>query len=386
MNRNSTRPRILQMITRADLGGGQVHVLDLLRGFRDEFEMVLATGEEGYCTEQAEKLGIEYHILPGLVQKIQPASDVKAVWSAMNAIRAIRPDMVHCHTTKAGLVGRLAAWLLRVPTVFTAHTWCFSEGTSPVWQLVGRPAETLAGYWASRIITVSESNRLAAIEKGITTPEKLVTVHNGVPDTLHRARPGAYETPRIIMVARFVPQKNQQLLVEAVSRLGVPAILTFVGDGPLRPQVEAAAKACPSHVKVEFLGQRQDIPELLAQSHIFALSTNWEGFPISILEGMRAGLPVVAAGVNGVGEAVHDSENGILVRPHDGEGLYQAVDLLVTNAALRERMGTRSRLEYEQRFSVDAMLRKTTAVYDAVLKRTTSKSGSSQVSARGVSG
>ena len=386
MTKNNGRPRILQMITRADLGGGQVHVLDLLRGFRNEFEMVLATGEEGYCTEEAEKLGIEYHILPGLVQKIQPASDVRALWSAMRAFRAIRPDLVHCHTTKAGLVGRLAAWLSRVPVVFTAHTWCFSEGTSPVWQLVGRPAETLAGYWANQIITVSESNRRAAIEKGITTPEKLVTVHNGVADHSHRARPGVDGTPRIIMVARFVPQKNQRLLLEAVSRLRVPVILTFVGDGPLRSEVEAAATACPSHVQVEFLGQRQDIPELLAQSHIFALSTNWEGFPISILEAMRAGLPVVAADVNGVGEAVRDSENGILVRPSDADGLYQAVDLLVTNPALRERMGARSRLEYEQRFSVDAMLRKTAAVYETVLKRTSNKSGSRQISARGVAG
>jgi glycosyltransferase involved in cell wall biosynthesis len=365
--RNSLRPRILQVVTKADLGGAQVHVLDLLRGFRDDFEMVLATGEEGYCTDQARSLGIDCHILPSLVQRIDPISDVKALGEAIKLIRAIRPDLVHCHTTKAGLVGRLAARLAKVPAVFTAHTWCFSEGTSLAWRALGRPAETFAALCSKKIITVSEANRTAAITRKIARADKFITVHNGGAETNHRARPGSGSPPRIVMVARFAAQKNQLLLVEAVAKLKRPAILTLIGDGPLRSQVEQAAAACPAHIKVEFLGQRRDIPELLAQADLFVLSTNWEGFPISILEAMRAGLPVISTDVNGVREAVDDGETGLLVSPRDGDGLLYVLEKLVFDPVMLERMGTRGRAKFEQFFSLDAMLRKTVSVYELAM-------------------
>lgn len=362
-SRNSRRPRILQIVTKADLGGAQVHVLDLLRGFKDDFEMVLATGEEGYCTDQARNIGIECHVLPSLVQRIDPISDLKATAESIKLIRAIRPDLVHCHTTKAGLVGRLAARLVSVPAVFTAHTWCFSEGTSLAWRALGRPAETFAALCSKKIITVSDANRTAAIARKIARADKFITVHNGGADTPHRARPGSGNPPRIMMVARFAAQKNQTLLVETVAKLKRPAILTLIGDGPLRQQAEQAAAACPAHIKVEFLGQRRDIPELLAQADLFVLSTNWEGFPISILEAMRAGLPVISTDVNGVREAVDDGETGLLVSPRDGDGLLDVLEKLVFDPAMLERMGTRGRAKFEQSFSLDAMLRKTVSVY-----------------------
>lgn len=368
-NSRRQRPRILQIVTKADLGGAQVHVLDLLRGFQDDFEMVLATGEEGYCTEQARSLGVECHILPALVQRIDPISDLKALAQSVRLIRKIRPDLVHCHTTKAGLIGRLAAGVARVPAVFTAHTWCFSEGTSLAWRALGRPAETLGALFSKKIIAVSEANRTAAIAKKIAPTDKFITVHNGGADTTHRAKPGSGNPPRIMMVARFAAQKNQTLLVETAAKLKRPLVLTFIGDGPLRAQAEQAAAACPAHIKVEFLGQRQDIPELLAQADLFVLSTNWEGFPISILEAMRAGLPVISTDVNGVREAVDDGQTGLLVAPRDGDGLLAALEKLAFNPALLERMGHRGRARFEQFFSLDAMLKKTVSVYELAMGR-----------------
>jgi glycosyltransferase involved in cell wall biosynthesis len=361
------RARILQVVTRADLGGAQVHVLDLLGGLKDEFDMVLATGEEGYCTEQARALGIECHVLPGLVQQINPLSDLKALGSIIRLIRKIQPDLVHCHTTKAGLIGRLGARLMNVPAIYTVHTWCFTEGTSRSWKAFGLPAETLAARWAQYIIAVSHANRVAAISKRVAPASKLVTVHNGISDCPQRANPGDVDTPRVVMVARFVNQKNQALLIEAVARLASPIILTLVGDGPLRQQAEQLAANSPAHVKVEFLGQRQDVAEILARADLFVLSTNWEGFPISILEAMRAGLPVIATDVDGVREAVFDGDNGILVQAKDRSRLTQAIQSLISDAGLRRRMGARGRAIYEERFSLPAMLNKTTSVYALAL-------------------
>jgi glycosyltransferase involved in cell wall biosynthesis len=363
-------PRVLQIVTRANLGGTQVHILDLLRGFRNDFEMVLATGEEGYCTEQAKALGIECHLLPGLIQAIDPLSDLRALNSTLRAIRKIRPDLVHCHTTKAGLIGRLAARLLNVPAIYTVHTWCFTEGTARSWRALGLPSETVAARWARRIITVSDANRMTAISKRIANADKFVTVHNGIEDCSARAKPATGSTPRIVMIARFVPQKNQALLIKAVARIQSPVILTLVGDGPLHEQAVQASASCPAHVKVEFLGERHDIAEILAASNLFVLSTNWEGFPISILEAMRAGLPIIATDVDGVSEAVIDGDNGLLVGPRDLDGLTKAIQVLITDPALRERMGARGRTRFEEQFSADAMLTKVIAVYEGALGRT----------------
>jgi glycosyltransferase involved in cell wall biosynthesis len=364
---NNRNPRILQIVTRANVGGVAVHVVDLLRGLKDDFEMILATGEEGYLTEQARALGIECHLLPGLVQKIDPLSDLKAVNSTVRALRKIRPDLVHCHTTKAGLVGRLAARLVKVPSIYTVHTWCFTKGTARSWQFFGPPSETMAAKWAHRIITVSDANRVAGIRRRVADPEKFITVHNGVEDCVARAKPAIGDIPRIVMVARFVAQKNQALLIEAVSKLGTPLILTFVGDGPLHQEAMQKAASCPAHIKLEFLGEQRDVTTTLASSHLFVLSTNWEGFPVSILEAMRAGLPVIATDVDGVREAVRSGDNGFLVPAGDLNALVEALRTLVSNPGLRERMGARGRIAYEELFSVSRMLRKTRFVYESSL-------------------
>jgi glycosyltransferase involved in cell wall biosynthesis len=355
--------KILLLITRAELGGGQTHVVDLLRGLRDEFEVELGTGESGYLTESAERLGIRSHVIPDLVQPMRPWQDVKALWQCFRLIRSVRPDIVHTHTSKAGVIGRMAARLAGVPSIFTAHTWCFAEGTSWKWKAVGIPVERLAALCAARIITVSEANRASALHHRIASPAKFVTIHNGIADSPHRAKPAEKAVPRIVMVARFSEQKAQGLLIEAVAQIRTPFRLLLVGDGPRRPAVEQQAEKLNLGDRVEFLGQRLDIAEVLASSHIFALFTNWEGFPISILEAMRAGLPVVASDVNGVGEAVANGSTGFLADEGDVAMFRQRLEQLLLDASLRAELGAAGRRRFENEFTVEAMLGRTAGIY-----------------------
>jgi glycosyltransferase involved in cell wall biosynthesis len=355
--------KILLLITRAELGGGQTHIVDLLRGLRDEFEVELGTGETGYLTQAGERLGIRTHVIPDLVQPMRPLRDLKALWQCFRLIRSVRPDIVHTHTSKAGVIGRLAARLAGVPSIFTAHTWCFAEGTSWKWKTVGIPVERIAARCAARIITVSEANRASALHHRIASPGKFVTVHNGIADSPHRAKPGEAEVPQIVMVARFSEQKAQALLIEAVAQIRTPFRLLLVGDGPLRPAVERQVAMLNLADRVEFLGQRLDIAEILASSHIFALFTNWEGFPISILEAMRAGLPVVASDVNGVREAVADGSTGFLADAGDVAMFRQRLEQLLQDASLRVTLGTAGRRRFENEFTVEAMLSRTAGIY-----------------------
>jgi glycosyltransferase involved in cell wall biosynthesis len=363
--------KILLLITRAELGGGQTHVADLMRGLRDQFEVELATGETGYLTEAAGALGIPVHVIPDLVQPMRPRQDLKALWQCYRLIRKVRPDVVHTHTSKAGVIGRLAARLAGVPSIFTAHTWCFAEGTSWKWKTVGIPVERIAAQCASQIITVSDANRTLAMRHGIASAEKFVTVHNGIADSPHRASAGENVVPRIVMVARFSEQKAQSLLVEAVAQIRTPFQLLLVGDGPLRPAVEQQVARLNLRGRVSFLGQRMDIAELLAASHIFALFTHWEGFPISILEAMRAGLPVVASDVNGVREAVADGSNGFLIGAGNVEIFRYRLEQLLQENSLRGRLGASGRRRFENEFTVEAMLAKTTGIYRSATKRLT---------------
>lgn len=362
--RMSANPmKVLLLITRAELGGGQTHVLDLLRGFRERFDVELATGEEGFLTEAAGRMGVRWHVLPNLIQPMRPWQDTRALMECYRLIRDVRPDIVHTHTSKAGVIGRAAACLARVPSVFTAHTWCFAEATSWKWKLVGIPLERIAARCASRIITVSDANRRLALDHSIGGPEKFITVHNGIADCAFRAQPGSGNVPRVVMVARFSEQKAQSLLIDAAAGIRPPFRLLLVGDGPTRPAVEAQVERCGLGHRVEFAGNRLDIPEILAASHVFALFTKWEGFPISILEAMRAGLPVVASDVNGVREEVVDGSTGFTVPRDDVAAFRQRLELLLQDAPLRERMGAASRQRFEQEFTVDRMLQRVAEVY-----------------------
>jgi glycosyltransferase involved in cell wall biosynthesis len=359
------RSRILFLITRAELGGGQTHVADLLRGLRTEFEVHLGTGETGYLTEIARELDVPVHLIPSLVQPLSPVKDLAALEQCRRLIREIKPDLVHTHTSKAGLIGRAAARLTGVPSVFTAHTWCFTEGTSWKWSLLGTPLERLAATWCERIIDVSDANRNLAVSKRVGTTARHVTIHNGIPDHPLRSAPGKRAVPRIIMLARFAPQKAQSLLVKAVEGIGQPFELVLVGDGPTRGAVREQVFKAGLSERVIFLGQRLDVPELLAASDIFALFTHWEGFPITILEAMRAGLPSVVSDVGGVREAVHES-CGKIVAPGDVAGFRDALQALLADASLRRQMGAAARARYETNYTVQSMLEKTVAVYRAV--------------------
>ncbi len=361
--------KILYLITRAELGGAQTHVVDLLRGLRDKFDVEVGVGETGYLTDAAEELGVRWHVVPGLIQPMRPVQDMRALWNCVRLIRAVQPDIVHTHTSKAGFIGRMAARIAGVPSMFTAHTWCFAEGTSWMWKTIGIPLERLAARSCAQVLTVSGSNGDLALRNRIGTMEKFATVHNGIGDCPHRAKHWDTDEPRIVMVARFSTQKAQAQLVEAVSGIETPFQLWFVGNGPTRAAVEQKVNEFCLEDRVRFLGERRDVPEILASSDIFALATNWEGFPISILEAMRAGLPVVASDVNGVGEAVADGETGYLVGAGDIAVFRSRLERLIHNATLRREMGRAGRRRFEAEFTVDVMLRKVAGAYRAIVER-----------------
>lgn len=359
--------KILYLITRAERGGAQVHLLDLIRGFRNRCEIEVAAGEDGFVLDKARQFGAVCHVVPGLVQPFHAINDIRALREVIALLRKRRPDVVHAHTSKAGIIGRLGAWVCGIPSVFTAHAWCFAEGTSWKWKVFGVPFEWLASLSGGPIINVSDANRRLALQYRIASAQRLVTIHNGVPDGEQNYQIARPEPPAIIMVARFAPPKRQIELLETCARIKVPFRLQFAGAGPDEREVRRRAEQLGMSQRVEFLGDCSDVPARLREASIFALATNWEGFPISVLEAMRAALPIVASNVGGVQEAVVDGENGFLADRGDWMSFQGYLEKLLTDENLRERMACKSRRRFEERFTDDQMLRKTFNLYREIV-------------------
>jgi glycosyltransferase involved in cell wall biosynthesis len=378
--------KILYLVTKADLGGAQVHVLDLLRGLRRETDAAVGVGETGYFTDAVRKLGVPYYVLPNLVHPISPLKDCRAVVDVAQLIRLLKPDVVHAHTSKAGVIGRLAARAAGVPSIFTAHTWCFAEGTSLKWRLLGVPAERLAGWLSTAIINVSDANRELALRYRVANPRKILIIWNGIPDTPHRAEPDRDAIPTIAMVARCVDQKDQRLLLRTMAKLAGGVRAVFVGDGPRLSELQEEARKLGVAERVDFVGRRFDVAQILSKAHIFALPTHWEGLPLSILEAMRAGLPVVATDVGGVAEAVVEGQTGFLAARGDDGMFVRRIAELAANPALRRQMGNAGRLRYEASFTLEHMLRNTMTVFRMVALgfQATSESSLAAASASGL--
>ena len=366
--------RVVYVITRSDaIGGGHVHIHDLARSLQAQGdEAIVLVGQEGPFTEQLARSAIPYHSLRHLARAIHPWNDAAAFFEIREFLQRLEPDLVSTHSAKAGWLCPLAAASLGIPSVQTTHGWSFTGGVPRMRSLFYRWAERIGVLCADRVINVCEYDRQLALRYHVAPAEKLVTVHNGMPDVPGELRAQPDRVPvRLAMVARFEPQKDHGTLLHALAHLTDWAWeLDLIGDGPLRPQAAALARDLGISHRVHFLGARTDVAELLAQQQVFLLITNWEGFPRSILEAMRAGLPVVASDVGGVRESVVDGTTGFVVPPCDPEALRARLGTLLRDPRLRTSFGQAGRARYEARFTFDRMLEQTLAIYGEVTRRT----------------
>lgn len=278
-------------------------------------------------------------------------------------MRRLRPDVVHTNSSKASILGRVAAWVARVPVrLFTVNGWAFNahagaEATIFTW------AHRLVRPITTAVVCVSETERAQGIERGTCTPAQAVVIHNGVETAGVRQAALEGDPPLVLSVTRLKDPKDGVTLARAL-RLLEPGSYraAIVGDGPDRPEVEAELGGAG-----ELLGEREDVPDLLAGADVFVLSSRSEGLPLSILEAMAAGLPVVASAVGGIPELVVDGETGFLVPPGDPRALADALGRLLAAVELRRAFGRAGRARVERAFSVAAARQAHVELYERLL-------------------
>jgi glycosyltransferase involved in cell wall biosynthesis len=304
---------------------------------------------------------------------------VKLLTSLVRIARYLRReniDLVHTHCSIPGFVGRIAAWLAGVPAiVHTVHGFHFHDNT-PTWKRsIFVALERLAGLCTHTLLSQNRHDMEEAARHGIVPRERLRHIGNGIklerfPGSRREAEAG--EPLTITCIARLEPVKNHRMLFESARRLkerGHRFRILAVGDGALRSEYEALCTRLNIRDSVQFLGYREDIPELLAETDISVLTSVKEGIPRALLESMAMGIPVVATRVNGNREVVQDGETGLMVELDDDQGLTEALERLMTDPGLRRAIGSRSRevafRDYDESSIAEAIL----TVYRGLLAR-----------------
>lgn len=366
MHRKKTR--ILFVVTRSLRGGAQCHLVHLIRELvnNSNIDFFLATDSYGFLTDSLSDLKVEIFIIPSLENSINIFNDATSIFSLLSIVDRVDPDIIHAHSSKAGLLSRLAAKIANKPTIFTAHGWGFKPKVPILRRYAVRFSETVCSLLTDKIICVSEYDRNLAQSYKVAKSSQLCTIYNGVPDTKLISNPQD-SLIKIIMVARFEEPKLQENLVRYFSKISSSsAKLILVGDGKNLHKVMKLIKDSNLENRVMLTGDRDDVEQLLSEAHIFVLLSDYEGLPLSIIEAMRSGLPVIASNVGGIPEEVKDQKSGFIVE-NSQSSVIEKLNLLIESPLLRSQMGQEGRRIYLDKFHVDSMIDKTLSVYEEVL-------------------
>lgn len=386
--------RVFHVITRMDMGGSAQNTLLTCRGLADRYAVTLAFGPtaESRMTEaeraqveagldDARRHGVRTLLIPSLVRPIDPVQDALALMEIYRWIRRLAPDIVHTHTSKAGLLGRLAARLARVPkVVHTAHGHVFYGHFGRLLTRLFLVIERLADRITDRQVALTRGEGADDLRLKVTRPEKLVTIHSGVDVARfaaageeNRAARSDFGLPEAVPIVGFVgwliPVKGPEVLLDAMGGVWAnhpSAVLAYVGKGEMETELRQRVRDEGLPDRVCFLGWRNDVARVLPLFDLLVLPSRNEGMGRVLVEAMAAGLPVVASRVGGVPDLVAHGVNGLLVPPGEPPALAAAIGRILGHPDLARRMGESGRRR-ASRFSLETMVEKIDALYQELI-------------------
>jgi len=384
--------KVLYIITRLVHGGAQdIALLTCanLDGKRYEKKFVAGpqTGTEGDLFEKARQMGIEPVIIPELVREVDLIKDLIAIFKLYCLIAREKFDIVHTFTSKAGFVGRVAAWMARVPVIVQSHQGHIFQsegqipGVSPKQIKLFLWLEKFAALITDRIITLTNLEIEQQVQIGVAKPDKFTAIYNAVdlkrfinvdvPILKKKKELGlSPECPVVGTVARLSSEKGHRYLLEAAAMVceAFPSVqFLLIGDGILRKDLEKQAIELGISENVVFLGLRKDVPEILPVIDLFVLPSLYEGFGIVLVEAMAAGKPVVATRVGGIPEVVVDGKTGILAPPKEPKRIAEAIITLLQDKAQAQKMGQAGHKRAIEHFGLEAMMNKIHHLYEELL-------------------
>jgi glycosyltransferase involved in cell wall biosynthesis len=378
--------RCIHVITRLILGGAQentlltVEGLDRLGGFRTTLISGPAAGPEGELEARARRNGVDLLLMPELVREIAPRRDWAAYRALTEYFRREKPEIVHTHSSKAGVLGRLAARRAGVPVIIhTVHGPSFHPHESPVKNYLYRKLEWWAARDNARLICVADAMTDQYVAAGVAPRGKFVTIYSGmevdpfVRETDARARVrrelgiGADEVV-IGKVARLFELKGHDDLIDAFGGLAArfpKARLMFVGDGLLRGALEARAAALGLRERVTFAGlvPPERVPDMIKAMDLLVHASLREGLARVLPQSLLSGCPAISYDVDGAREVIRNGETGWLVPARDMARLRDAIAEALADLPRARRMALRGRELFADQFRAETMVRRIAEVY-----------------------
>lgn len=377
------KTRVAHVITMLELGGAQENTLHTVRHLsRERFEVALITGSSGLLVPEARAIPeLSCHFLDGLVRELRPGKDWVTLRALARLFRRERYDIVHTHSSKAGILGRLAARRAGVPIVIhSIHGFGFNRFQAWPVRAAYIAAERRAARFTTHFIAVSQANLAEGLELGLYPAERVTLIRSGIPikDYAEAApEPEAVRAefgftaaaPLVTMVACLKPQKDPLSFVDVAGRVAAAcpeARFLLAGDGLLREEALRRVAELGLAGRLVLAGWRRDVPRLIAASDVVVLTSLWEGLPRVIPQAMAAGKPVVATAVDGSPEAVVEGETGFLVAPRDVVTAARRVAQLLGDKDLSRRMGAAARTRVAE-WDIERMVPAQEALYGRLL-------------------
>ena len=379
------RMRVLHVITRMIVGGAQENTLLTVQGLdrMPEYEVTLVSGiergPEGSLLEQARQT-VDLALIPELARSVNPAADLRALAKLYRFIRRGRYHVVHTHSSKAGVLGRLAAKLAGTPIiVHTLHSLVFHDyqprAVNRTWWAIKKACAPLTDHY----ISVADAISSKAIAEGIAPPERFSTVYSGMElewflsfngdrASIRRELGIPDQAPVVGKVARLFPLKGHEQLLDAAPRIAAahPDVrFLLVGDGTLHDQIRARARAAGLEDQFVFTGliPRERMPAMLAAMDVLVHTSLREGIARALPQALAMGLPCVSVDLDGAREVVVQGRTGYLVPPRDPVALADAVARLLSDEPLRARMGKSGRELVDPAFRAATMVDRIAALY-----------------------
>ena len=373
------RIKVAHIITMLELGGAQDNTLYTVDNLdMNRFEPILICGPGGILDEKAKKLSVKLYFVKHLVRQINPLYDLCAFFKLIYILNIEKPDIVHTHSSKAGILGRWAAYLAGIKTIIhTFHGFGFNKYQKYFTQKVFISAEWLTGKITDKLIAVAKENINTMLKYKIGKPDKYLLIRSGI-------KIGNFTDIKVDLnlkkeefkinlgekvVTTIGPLKPQKNLIDFVklAEMILKKInnvkFIIVGDGRQRKEIECHMRKLKLEDGILLPGWRKDIPEILAITDVFVMTSLWEGLPRVIIEAMCSGKPVVANAVDGVKEIVVDNVTGFLVEPEDLENMSEKVILLLKDSNLAQNFGKTARERIDKSFDIDFMVRQQEELY-----------------------
>ncbi len=379
---------VVHIITKLELGGAQQNTLFTVAHLdRGRFRAYLITNPEGILVPEALTLkGVKTFFISELIREINPLKDLRALFKIKGILRQIKkgdlPMIVHTHSSKAGILGRWGAKFARADAIIhTIHGFGFHDYQPLPMKVFLIFLEKVTALITDMFIAVSQANIKKGVDSGIFTKKKASLIRSGIElkefsgvmvNRQEKKKELGVEPdlPLVTMIGCLKRQKAPLDYLEVAHQVlrEREARFILVGDGELREKVEKKAVQLGLGERFKLLGWRRDIPEILAATDIFALTSLWEGLPRVLPQAMALGIPIVATGVDGTPEAVINKVNGFVIKPRDTKAMTERIIYLLDYAKEAATMGKRGK-KMVREFDIRRMVREQEDLYLKLLRK-----------------